>query len=88
MNIYVGNLSYKAEERDLLEVFEPYGAVTSVKIVTDRETGSARGFCFVEMLNDDEAQEAIEALDQAAILGRPVIVKQARERQPRPPYGG
>lgn len=83
MNIYIGNLSYKAEEHDLSQLFESFGEVLSVKIPTDRETGRKRGFGFVEMENDEEALEAIENLHSTDFLGRQIIVNAARERTPR-----
>ena len=60
MNIYVGNLSYKTTEDELRQHFEQYGEVASAKVITDRETGQSKGFGFVEMLNDGEANEAVE----------------------------
>ncbi len=79
-NIYVGNLSYRASEEDLREAFSRYGAVTSVQIITDRETGRSRGFAFVEMPNADEAKQAIDQLDSADIAGRAVRVNEAKPR--------
>jgi len=84
MNIYVGNLSYNAEENDLLEAFQQFGSVDTVKIIHDRETGRSRGFGFVEMGDDTEANEAISSLDQTDLMGRTLIVKQARERERKP----
>ena len=81
MNIYVGNLSFGSSENDLRAEFEAYGEVTSVKIITDRETGRSRGFAFVEMSDDGAAQTAIEALNGKPIDGRPVNVNQARRRE-------
>lgn len=80
MNIYVGNLSFYAEEGDLLDLFEKYGEVDSAKIIMDRETGRSRGFGFVVMSTDDEANSAIEALHESEFLGRKLVVNQARER--------
>ena len=81
MNIYVGNLSFNATERDLQDAFGEFGNVVSVKIITDRETGRPRGFAFVEMANADEGRKAIEALHQQEIDGRSVTVNEARPRE-------
>ena len=81
MNIYVGNLSFNSTESGLRAEFEAFGKVMSVKIVTDRETGRSRGFGFVEMADDSEAQTAIEALNGREIDGRPVNVNPARPRE-------
>ncbi|MDF9831578.1 RNA-binding protein [Parabacteroides sp. PF5-6] len=80
MNIYIGNLNYKVREEDLKQVFEEYGEVSSAKIIKDRDTGRAKGFAFVEMPNDAEAQKAIEELDQAEFQGRQMVVKEARPK--------
>ena len=90
MNIYVGNLSYDLTEDELQGLFEEYGAVSSVKIIKDRETGRAKGFGFVEMENDDEAVTAIESLNEKEINGRKILVNEARPREdkPRRPGGG
>jgi RNA recognition motif-containing protein len=83
-NIYVGNLSYRATEDDIRQAFEQYGQVSSVNIITDRETGRSRGFAFVEMSDSTEAQNAIEHVNQADIAGRKVNVNEARPRTDRP----
>lgn len=83
MNIYVGNLPFRTTEEELGELFAKYGDVESAKIVYDRDTGRSRGFGFVEMKNDDEAREAIEALDQQDFQGRPLKINEARPRPPR-----
>ena len=80
MNIYVGNLSYKVRENDLKEVMEDYGTVESVKIIKDRDTGRSKGFAFIEMVNEDEAQRAIEELNGAEYEGRTMVVKEARPK--------
>ena len=67
MNIFVGSLPFKIEESELQEIFEEYGEVTSVKIITDRATGRSKGFGFVEMTNEEEAKKAIEELNNAEI---------------------
>ncbi|BCI62028.1 MULTISPECIES: RNA recognition motif domain-containing protein [Bacteroidales] len=80
MNIYIGNLNYRVREADLQQVMEEYGAVDSVKIIKDRETGKSKGFGFVEMGNDAQAKQAIEELNGAEYEGRTMIVKEARPR--------
>lgn len=84
MNIYVGNIAFKATVDDLRQLFEQYGTVKNVTVITDRETGRSRGFGFVEMPNASEAKVAIEALHGTALLGRPLTVNEARPREPRP----
>ncbi len=81
MNIYVGNLSYQATEDDVRDAFSQHGEVSSVNIIRDRESGRSRGFCFVEMPNDDEAKAAIEALNEQEVAGRSVTVNEARPRR-------
>ena len=80
MNIYIGNLNYRVREADLQQVMEEYGAVDSVKIIKDRETGKSKGFGCVEMGNDAQAKQAIEELNGAEYEGRTMIVKEARPR--------
>lgn len=86
-NIYVGNLSFKATEDDLRNAFNAYGDVSRVNVITDRETGRSKGFAFVEMPNDDEAERAINGLNDKEIAGRAVIVNEARPQQRRGPGG-
>src|SRR5579871_6117392 len=81
MNIYVGNLAYSTTENSLREIFEKYGQVTTVKIVTDKFTGSSRGFGFVEMSNGDEAQKAIDELNGSDFEGRKLVVNESRPRE-------
>ncbi len=81
MNIYVGNLHFDLNEDELKKVFEEYGEVSAVKIITDKISGRSRGFGFVEMVNDDEAKEAIDNLNGTEIKGRKVNVNQAREKE-------
>lgn len=81
MNIFVGSLPFKIEESELQEIFEEYGEVTSVKIITDRATGRSKGFGFVEMTNDEEAKKAIEELNNAEIEGRTIVVNKAEEKK-------
>ncbi|AAS96903.1 RNA recognition motif domain-containing protein [Nitratidesulfovibrio vulgaris] len=83
-SIYVGNLPWSATEEQVQDLFSPFGPVLSVKLVSDRDTGRARGFGFVEM-DDAEAVAAIEALDNASFGGRTLRVNEARPRAPRPP---
>lgn len=81
MNIYVGNLHYGIHEDELKEIFEEYGEVTSVKIISDKFSGRSKGFGFVEMSNDTEANAAISELDGAEVNGRNIKVNQAREKK-------
>ena len=81
MNIFVGSLPFSIEEADLRESFEAYGAVDSVKIITDKFTGRSKGFGFVEMTNDDEAQKAIDELNGATVQGRAIVVNKS---EPKP----
>ena len=83
-NIYVGNLSYHMTDDQLRDAFAEFGAVNSARIIMDRDTGRSKGFGFVEMENDGEAQEAISKLDGQEIDGRPVKVNEARPREERP----
>lgn len=83
MNIYVGNLSYNLTEDELRTAFEEFGAVDSARIITDRDTGRAKGFAFVEMGNDGEAKAAIEALNGKELGGRAMNVNEARPRPER-----
>lgn len=88
MNIYVGNLSFKTTEAELRQAFEQFGTVSSVNIITDRETGRPRGFGFVEMPNADEGQKAIENVNGVNIGGRALTVNEARPREGRGGPGG
>ncbi|MBN1182464.1 MAG: RNA-binding protein [Bacteroidales bacterium] len=81
MNIFVGNLNYNLSETELKGVFEEFGEVTSVKIIKDRETGRGKGYGFVEMPNDSEANNAISALDGKEIKGRSARVSVAKPRE-------
>ena len=80
MNIYIGNLNYRVKEADLQQVMEDYGAVSSVKVIMDRETGRSKGFAFVEMSDDAAATKAITELNGAEYFGRTMVVKEARPR--------
>jgi RNA recognition motif-containing protein len=81
MNIFVGSLPFSIEEADLRESFEAYGAVDSVKIISDKFTGRSKGFGFVEMPNDEEAQKAIDELNGATVQGRAIVVNKS---EPKP----
>ena len=83
MNIYVGNIAYNTSEDDLRDLFARYGEVTAVRVITDRDTGRSKGFAFVEMTDDDQAKEAISALDSNDFMGRDIRVNEARPREPR-----
>jgi RNA recognition motif-containing protein len=87
-NIYVGNLAFGVDEKDLRSAFEEYGPVTSVNIIKDRETGRSRGFAFVEMTDAENARAAIEGLNLQPIGGRNVTVNEARPKTDRPRRGG
>src|SRR3954453_9966204 len=80
-NIYVGNLPWSTTTDDLYAMFQQYGAVTRAQIITDRETGRSRGFGFVEMANEAEANAAIEALNNQDMNGRPLTVNVAKPRE-------
>jgi RNA recognition motif-containing protein len=86
--LYVGNLPFNTTEQSLNELFADHGAVTSARIITDRETGRSKGFGFVEMSNGDEAQSAIETLNGQEFQGRKLVVNEARPQEPRAPRGG
>ncbi len=88
MNIYVGNLPYSLTEDDLRNAFASYGAISSVAIITDKMTGRAKGFGFVEMPNREEAEHAIKQLNGTDLNGRNITVNEARPRTERPPRGG
>ncbi len=85
--IYVGNLPFSANEEQVRDLFEQYGDVLSVAMITDRDTGRFRGFCFVEM-EDADAQAAIQALNGQDMDGRPLRVNEAQPREERPRGGG
>ena len=87
MNIFVAGLSYQINDADLKELFEEYGAVSSAKIITDRDSGRSKGFGFVEM-EDEDGQKAIEELNDAEFDGRTLAVSVARPRTERPQGGG
>ena len=88
MDIYVGNLSWDAQDQDLSDAFVQFGEVSSAKIITDRDSGRSRGFGFVTMPNDEEAKKAIESLNDQDFMGRNMNVREATPRQERPRGGG
>ncbi|MBI3140014.1 MAG: RNA-binding protein [Sphingobacteriales bacterium] len=83
MNLYVSNLSFHTSDNELHTLFEQFGTVSSAKVILDRESGKSRGFGFVEMPSDNEANEAIKNLHQKEIEGRAMSVTVAREKAPR-----
>ncbi len=91
MNIYVGNLSFKASEVEVRQAFSAYGEVSSVAVIKDQATGKSRGFAFVEMPNNTEAQAAIAGLNGKELMGRQLMINEARPRTvgagPRRPGG-
>ena len=87
-NLYVGNLPYATTSSDLERLFEAHGAVKSAQVIMDRETGRSKGFGFVEMTNDQEAEAAISALNGKDVEGRALTVNEARPREDRGGRGG
>ena len=88
-NLFVGNMSFQTTEGDLRAMFEPFGEITRVNVITDRDTGQARGFAFVEMSSDEEAAKAIAALNGKEVAGRALNVNEARPKPERSgPRGG
>ena len=83
MNIFVGNLAYSATEDELRQLFETYGAVDKVSVITDRDTGRPRGFGFVEMPDSTAAKAAIAGLQGTTLGGRALNVNEAKPREPR-----
>lgn len=88
MNIYCGNLAYAVSEDDLRAAFAEFGEVTSVNVITDKFSGQSKGFGFVEMAENSEADAAIKALNDTALGGRNIRVNQAKPREERPQRGG
>jgi cold-inducible RNA-binding protein len=86
--LFVGNLSFGATEDSIRSLFEVHGTVEGVTVVTDRDTGRSKGFGFVEMTNDSEAQQAIAAVNGTEIDGRALTVNEARPKTSRPSNGG
>jgi len=87
-NLYVGNLSYSVKDDELQALFAQFGTVSSARVISDRDTGRSKGFGFVEMPNDDEAQAAIDALNGKENNGRPLTVNEAKPREPRNNFRG
>ncbi|MBO4619283.1 MAG: RNA-binding protein [Victivallales bacterium] len=89
-NLYVGNLSYSVRDDELKELFSQFGKVDSARVITDHDTGRSKGFGFVEMPDDAEAQAAIDALNGKENNGRTLTVNEAKPREPRGPrpHGG
>ena len=87
--LYVGNLSYNVRDEDLQQAFAQYGSVSSAKVMMDRDTGRSKGFGFVEMGSDPEAQAAINGMNGQSLDGRAIVVNEARPREDRPGgFGG
>ena len=86
--LYVGNLPYSFRDEDLQQAFTPHGSVTSAKVMMERDTGRSKGFGFVEMGNDAEAQTAINAMNGQQMGGRGLVVNEARPMEARPPRSG
>jgi RNA recognition motif-containing protein len=84
MNIYVGNLSYEITDDEVKDIFSPHGEIASVSIIRDKHSGQSKGFGFVEMPNQAEAEEAIKALNESELKGRNIKVNQARPKEERP----
>ena len=83
MNIYVSNIAFTATNQDIRQLFEPYGAVDTINIITDRDTGQSRGFGFVEMPDSAAAKAAIHGLHGKELAGRTLTVDEAKPREPR-----
>ena len=86
--LYVGNLPYSVRDQDLEQAFGQFGAVTSAKVMMERDTGRSKGFGFVEMGSDAEAQAAIGGMNGQPLGGRSIVVNEARPMEPRPPRSG
>ncbi len=84
MNIYVGNLSYEITDDEVRDIFSPHGEISSVSIIKDKYSGQSKGFGFVEMPNQAEAEEAIKALNESDLKGRNIKVNQAKPKEERP----
>jgi RNA recognition motif-containing protein len=86
--LYVGNLPYTVRDEDLQQAFSAYGSVNSAKVMMERDTGRSKGFGFVEMGNDSEAQAAVEGMNGQSLGGRSLVVNEARPMEARPPRTG
>lgn len=85
MNIFVAKLDYETQSQDLQDAFTPFGEVSSVNVIMDKQTGRSKGFGFVEMPNEEEALDAIDTLNEEHLDGRTIVVKKARKREDRKP---
>ena len=83
MNIFVGNLAFSATDHDLRQLFEPYGVVDTINVITDRDTGRSKGFGFIEMPDGAAAKAAIQGLQGKELEGRTLTVNEAKPREPR-----
>ena len=83
MNIYVGNLAFTTTDHDLRQLFEPYGVVDTIHVITDRDTGRSKGFGFVEMSDSAAAKAAMQGLNGKELEGRALTVNEAKPREPR-----
>jgi RNA recognition motif-containing protein len=88
MNIFVANIERKVTDEQLQELFQQYGEIASLKLIKDRDTGMSKGYAFVEMANDDEAQKAIDALNEFELEGRNLAVNEARPKTEYKKSGG
>ncbi len=88
MNIFVANIERKVTDEQLQELFQQYGEIASLKLIKDRDTGVSKGYAFVEMANDDEAQKAIDALNEFELEGRALAVNEARPKTEYKKTGG
>src|SRR3990172_1218137 len=87
-NLFVGNMSFQTTESELQALFEPFGEITRIQVMTDRDTGRSRGFAFVEMANDEEAAKAIAALNGKEVGGRALKATEGRPKRERSGPGG
>jgi RNA recognition motif-containing protein len=88
MNIYVGNMHFGLTNDDVFNLFTQFGPVVSAKIIFDKETGRSKGFGFVEMENEQEGKAAIASLNESEVMGRKLIVNEAKPQEPRTSFGG
>ncbi len=84
MNIYIGNLPYSVTEEDLKEAFGEFGQIASISLITDKFSGQSKGFGFIEMANNSEADAAIKALNESSLKGRRIKVNQAKPKSDKP----
>lgn len=88
MKLFVAGLPYDLDDAELTEIFEKFGTITSARVAMDKETGKSKGFGFVDMLNDDEAKDAIEHLKDISLGKKPLVVKLAEDKPSTPDGGG